>query len=1577
MDELTVVQDFVSDDYFTSDSTKESFKAKALELRKEWETAAKADTATGDSGIPTPLSEWSSARTRLQKQLLALDDASAGVYEDTRNLILDFDRNLLDYLGYTHGYEVTPGQNADGSESSYLEVRGLATSQESSPLLIVFASPVDDVADLLVKDAPTLLEPIVQPAETGSERLESTGSVAKYLSKRFVEDTPPGLALVLAGSTMLLTAAEKWQEGRYLAIDLGLLFERNDTKRGGAVDRFLAATTARALAPSTDGTTWFTEVFEDSVKHTEKVSEDLREAVQTSIELIANDVVTRRRRKNLPPLPEAEAQVLAKQSLRFLYRILFLLFAEASPELEVVPTGSTEYEAGYSLDRLRDLALVDIPTKGEGTHLFESLHVLFTQIQNGHNDLRLAEATPASDDTADMSEGLVFHPLEADLFSTAATAHIDEVGLSNTTLQAVLQLLLLSKETAKKVRGFISYAELGINQLGRVYEGLMSYTGFFAEADLFEVAPKGDASKGSWVIETDRAEHIAAEDFVREPDERTGEMTPVIHRRGSFVFRLSGRDRQQSASYYTPEVLTQFTVSQALAELLSEDTTADDILALTVCEPALGSGAFALEAVNQLAAEYLRRKQNEAEQRIDPADYPQELQKTKAYIALHNVYGVDLNATAVELAEISLWLDTMVAGLSSPWFGLRLRRGNSLVGARRSVYSRTAVKDKTWLKSTPSKTTAEDRDPQNIYQFLLPADGWGAAADAKEGKALAPEAVRTLKNWRKSVRVKLGDTKTKPQVDRVVALSKQVDTLWAIALKRLEIAEAETHRSIGVWGQAEASQGSTVTRTQIEDKLSDPNGAYQRLRRIMDAWCALWFWPLAETEVSPPSVEAWIEVCEQLLGKPVEESKRKQVVGQGSILDAMSWGGLNDFEDNQRIYSRAANDIETVLEAHPWLRVTERIANEQGFFHWELDFATIFDRGGFDLQLGNPPWVRPRGDVEALLAEGDPWWQLAHKPSEAAKKEMREKTLQPNGMTKLVLDGSTDVVCTAAFAADVATYPLIAGTQPDLYRCFMEQTWSHASPKGITGLIHPESHFTDDKATNLRRTSYRRLRRHWQFINELQLFEIHNLVTYGVHIYGRECENSSDFLMASSLYHPATVERSLVHNGDGAEPGIKTTSGEWDTSPHSHRILRIQTEELEAWRNTLGVFDVPASETKMVYTVNRASSAVLGKIASNARIASLTPRFSRGWDESVDRKKGRFKTQWGEPSSWDDVILQGPSFFVGNPYYKGPNSTMKSNKDWSEIDLEALEADAVPVTSYKPIRDGKYDQLYTHWDLPNGDRVAARDYYRIAWRRMAANTGERTLIPAILPPSAAHVDGVFSLALPTRNASDLVLLLGSLSSLLSDFSVRVAPKSDIRAGTVERLPLPDPDHPLVRDLAARALLLNSLTSAYADLWNSLTDLNSTDQAWIGGYGYPDTVSMDVLDYEWSEDSPLRLAADRRQAQVEIDALVALMLGVTADELCSIYRTQFPVLYKYDTQRDHFDQNGRLVPPEVLKAWQKLGDSAGEDDLSATNAQGFTYTYAPPFAVLDREADMRIAYAEFEQRLAQRSSEAAS
>src|SRR5699024_708050 len=332
---------------------------------------------------------------------------------------------------------------------------------------------------------------------------------------------------------------------------------------------------------------------------------------------------------------------------------------------------------------------------------------------------------------------------------------------------------------------------------------------------------------------------------------------------------------------------------------------------------------------------------------------------------------------------------------------------------------------------------------------------------------------------------------------------------------------------------------------------------------------------------------------------------------------------------------------------------------------------------------------------------------------------------------------SSDLEGTNEFLGAVGHYPRLVGMQTDLYRCFMSLVWGHASDHGISGLIHPESHFTDQKAGRLRQGAYTHLRRHWQFSNALMLFEVHDQVVYGIHIYGVD-GGVPDFIMASSLYHPETVEKSLLHNGDGVEPGLKTADGYWDMSAHASRVIAVDARVLEDWRSALGDETVPLLETPMLYTVNQSSLSVLKLLSQADRLRNLNRKFSSGWHEKADRQNGRFKLLWGAAESWCEAIMQGPAFFVGTSFYKQPNSTMKHNQDWSEVDLEQLPGDAVPVTSYKPIRDGEYDRLYTHWALPNGDRVPARDYYRIAWRRMAANTGERTLIPAIIPPGVAH-----------------------------------------------------------------------------------------------------------------------------------------------------------------------------------------------------------------------------------------------
>lgn len=1551
-DSIINVEEWISDYYLTTDDKGSSFGKRVEDAVKEWKATDKDAKSAGHEHTQSPLLRLTSRREALHTKLSALSmEATDDSLHEVYNLVSAA-------FGYPQPQRLEFSRNGQPLTLT-------AAADKNHSLVILRAGQMDSVEDLTT--VPLLgVDPELGNQNSNGEAKALDLTAAKLVGELFLTEQAPDLILVLAGRWAVLAERETWPLGRYLAVDLGLAVERNDQKAKGELPRVVSILAAEHTMRGADGTTWWLDTLAQAREHSVKVSEELRGAIKASIEIIGNDVLQRRAQQDKANAlqhtnSDIDGNELANQALRYLYRILFLLFAESSPELQILPTGDNDYDEGYGLSRLRDLILTEPTTHRtqNGTHLYESLQLLFERVNRGHDphdeksELYDANAT---------EDGLEFRNLDADLFKSEATSYIDEVKLSNLALHRVLQNLLLTKEKRGSDRGFISYATLGVTELGQVYEGLMSYTGFIAQEDLVEVAKHGDPSKGSWVVPEPQARTLPQDSIVyedRESEHGGVERVQRTHARGSFVYRQSSRDRERSASFYSPPVITEFTVGQAIEELkvTGRIDNADDILTLTICEPAMGSGAFAVEAVNQLAELYLSKKQSELGKEIPGEDRTQELQKVKASIALHQVYGVDLNKTAVELAEISLWLNTMTKELKAPWFGLHLRHGNSLVGATRSTFSAkevssTASKAKgtqNYLTLTPQHhplkelagaidANETDQHPTGrIHHFLVPSRGWGSAVDAKDLKNLAAKEIKAMKAWQKSICKPLNKTQTK----LATALSNQVERLWELSLIRLRIAEDQVRRDLDLWGQEPntAKRTDVVTRAQVEEELLHNNeGAYLRLRTAMNAWNALWYWPVTATDELPDITE-YLATMQDLLGIPNEGQKRYRKDNQYAFGFDMTWDELDYVESLDRSTSGRLRYAD-VLEAHPWLTTANTIAQEQAFFHWDLDFATVMAKGGFDFQVGNPPWVRPRTDMDALLSEHDPWFSLANKPTQAEKKQRRELLAGNDAVLETLSKGLAEAVVTSAVLGDATRYPHLQNQQPDLYRGFMERTWANAAENGIISLIHPESHFTEKKAAALRAGAYRRLRRHWQFINALMLFDIDDHVVYGVHVYGSRKENAN-FMMAGRMYHPQTAADSVHHDGSGELPGIKDNDYNWDRRPHRDRIITVNEDTLKVWNSIIEEPGTPLLETRTVYSVNSEAAAVLAKLAKAPRIKELGLKFSNGWHETADRKAGYFDSSWQHPDSWDDVILQGPHLGVSTPMIKQPNPTMKHNQDWSEIDLEAITKDFIPATAFLPERsEVNYDAGYTFHRRNDGQEVEDRSFYRFAWRKMAATTGFRTLYSALIPKRSA-ISGAAISGVAIESEASTVLAGAVLSSMLSDFVVRSIGVANLYASVIEQLPFSVA--PVLKPVAIRKFLeLNALTAAYAPLWDDLEE--ST----------------------WTTRTPLRNARDRFHAQNEIDAMVALSLGVTLDELLMIYRTQFPVMRRYD-QEDLYDSNGRKVPKDVLKLEKKLkdGQQLSEADRTWTHPQsGVEYVFEYPFAPLDREADLTAAYEKY-------------
>ena len=378
---------------------------------------------------------------------------------------------------------------------------------------------------------------------------------------------------------------------------------------------------------------------------------------------------------------------------------------------------------------------------------------------------------------------------------------------------------------------------------------------------------------------------------------RDGENVLKRYPKGSFIYRMTGRDREKSASYYTPEILTQCVVKYALKEyfetvvdkLKTDQEKADKILSLRICEPAMGSAAFLNEAINQLAVRYMEYAQKAKGERLSLEDYGKKLQRVKMYLADNCVFGVDLNPVAVELAEVSLWLNALSDDKFVPWFGLQLHAGNSLVGCRRTVYTPEQLYAGNATDIEPTDIGCKPLKENQIWQFLVPNKSMAEYKD-KDVKALFPTEIETLNKHRKAFFRKIRDFDTALMAE----LSHKAEKLWQSWAKKLAKLRAETTDPYAIYGHNAAPKELTLSyqqKNQLTESLQngdgrEESGEFMRLKMAMDYWCALWFWPI-EKAADFPTLDEFLYDMGMLLSSEVLDTAQESKVIQVDLFTTL------------------------------------------------------------------------------------------------------------------------------------------------------------------------------------------------------------------------------------------------------------------------------------------------------------------------------------------------------------------------------------------------------------------------------------------------------------------------------------------------------------------------------------------------------------------------------------------------------------------------------------------------------------------------------------------------------------------
>lgn len=1260
--------------------------------------------------------------------------------------------------------------------------------------------------------------PIFLNASTDAAKIAVDYDLSGLLQEEFQEaQNPPRWILIGAPNALFVVERGKWSFGRYLRIEWQEIFLQRDIKPY----EFLFGVAAKKLLCPEIGKTPHDEFDENSHRHAFEITTELRESVRESIEALINEMIDLKKEGHQKVYSAERSDQYAKElthdALYYAYRLLFLLYLEAQgDDSDLLPLKSEIYRNGYSLEKLLELDFIDIApdsVESKGTFLFESLDQIFNLIYFGFEPSKEGIFNAGG-----AFSGFLVKGIKSDLFDPSVLKHLSGVKVRNGVLLDILKRLSLTRkrERGGRARSRVSYANLGINQLGAVYEGLLSYSGFFAQEDLHALKP---ASVGQDEIDNGKeqdqvyfAPRSLVEKYRKSPEKAfkltdenlvlDGNGNPKIYKKGSFVYRLAGRDRQRLASYYTPETLTKCTVRYSLKTLFDRARTLDELWEVKILEPAMGSGAFLNESVNQLAERILELEVASSVGDLrSPKLKQKRLWEIKYRLISSSVYGVDLNPVAAELARFSLWLNCIGAGKEPPSFSGALKVGNSLIGAR----------------------------------FKKGADGIFPWITLSEG----------MMNFGK----RFGDFEPK-------AFSRILEFRTALLSSRLNNGDKAI---LAVQSKAENLLKELYSKNESDEKKKS---ARSRLKLCGDFWCSFFFLNGEDLAIYPHDHR---EICK--------------------VLDLVLDGGSPN--------SELANAI-------------SRISERERFFHWELEFSDVMASGGFDLILGNPPWVALEWHLEQQVEDFFPI---------PAVKELDAKHSQELIMSSL--DNVELAEVGARYSRysgymnllDVEFYSALRGVSKNTYKFFSVLAVDLLKPNGVVGLIHEDGIFEDSKGEAIRRLLFGRLRFHFHFVNQKKLFEIGNTRSYSVNVLG---ENRPEvcFTHIGNLFVPLTIDQCFEDVGHPSEisaPGIKDENDEWETRGHRDRVLTIDRTMLNLFARTARMesdfpplLNLHTRQLSQFLEAIQETGTTVGDILGDESVAGGMLEAKSALQEKVISPSN------ARPKEISQLVLSAPHISRGSMFGQQTKERYENHRSYETVDLGVVTDNWLPRCLYLCDQKKIDSSLRTY--AVNGRPY--RSLFRLAYRRRFDVQSERCFYAAVIPPGVSHIDLIESVASP--RTENLLLVTGHCMSLVFEGIARIKNLKDCRFGELKGFPIGQ-DTSFHASIVRRVLFLSSLTIHFDLLENELAALNVAESL-SNGLAIPNNIE--------ARRAIFRDERNRELVLSEIDALVALSLGLSMDIMTSIYQTLMPVLRMYDRKekRDRSDEIRRAIEFFRIRGW---------------------------------------------------------